>query len=60
MTTNRIKKVSVTLTIEVNADEWALDYGIPEDIRRDLRSYAADAVLYSNSAIKSVTVRGAR
>lgn len=60
MTTNRIKKVSITLTVEVDADEWALDYGTPDDIRRDLRGYAADAVLYSNSAIKSVTVKGAR
>lgn len=55
----RLVKIAVALTVEVDADEWELNYGTAADeVRRDVRGYAADAVLFSNPAIKSVKVGG--
>ena len=57
----RLKKVIVSLAVWVDADGWALDYGTdPADLKRDVRTYAADAVLYANPAIKGVDIRDPR
>lgn len=43
-------KVTVKVMLEVDADEWTLNYGTPRAmVREDVRAAAADALLYLGS-----------
>lgn len=55
-------KITVKVTLDVDADEWMLNYGTPRaEVREDVRAAAADALLYlGTGSVKSVQRRDQR
>ncbi|ARX83576.1 hypothetical protein SMD44_02998 [Streptomyces alboflavus] len=48
-------KVRITLTVTVNPDEWATEYGVPrEDVRADVKDYIGHAVADSYPAAEKI------
>jgi len=46
MEENKKIRVRVTLVVDVDADEWTMDYGVegPRNIQNDVRAYIRNAV----------------
>ncbi|MEL3949500.1 hypothetical protein [Streptomyces sp. LNU-CPARS28] len=48
-------KVRITLTITVNPDEWAQEYGVPrKDVRADVKDYIGHTVADSYPATEKI------